>query len=401
MNKSHSKHRSANVLNAFFLCGALLLSSISLFFSVASAQTRIPHEGNNASASNAVERERPQGLAENTIVRLKHPPERIVALFPQSLALIALFGLADKMVGAPTAKISPSMHEHGFLQSLFPGLMKLSDVGFPGKPNMEMIIGLNPDLIILPYFHQQSDRLFNLLKRPQFRMFGTFSSVDHWLEAVEKFGMACGKPKIAQAYISWFNRISDLVTSRLKSSNEPPAIGNKVLRVVKSGKRYLVYGNRLALGNEILRTCGLDALGADANISGDGMFSIEEALQFDPDLIFIDGTAHSTPQAEVELTEPFWKQLRAYREKRVYIIPVDDASCFMTGWYFNLSAPLGLLWTAKIAYPKLFEDIDLDKEAATFYKTFFTIDVAEMRKANANVKIKEPREGPGPGPGHK
>ena len=326
------------------------------------------------------ERAKPQGLEKAGA--LTGAPRRIVALFPQSIALLPLFGVTSKVVGMPLAKSNVSFHEGGFMQTAFPEAARCPDVGFPGKPNLEIIVGLKPDLVILPYFHQSAERQLDLLKYPRFRMFGTFANLDQWMEAVQRFGKVVRQPAIADAYCAWVREKAALVRQRLLNRPGGPHPRPRVLRVIKMGKRYLAYGARVELGNELMRLCDVEAFGAEVKRGGDGMFSVEEALAFDPDYIFIDGSTHSQAAATAQLDEPFWPQFRAFREKRVFRVPMDDETCFVTGWFFNLPAPLGLLWTAKTIYPDLFADLDLDAEARRFYRTFFHLDRDAMVAAS-------------------
>ena len=69
----------------------------------------------------------------------------------------------------------------------------------------------------------------------------------------------------------------------------------------------------------------------------------------------------------------WWPQLRAVKEKRVYVAPIDDPSVIMTGWINNMYGPLGLLWIAKSVHPELFKDLDLDKEHDKFCEEIFGI----------------------------
>jgi len=59
-------------------------------------------------------------------------------------------------------------------------------------------------------------------------------------------------------------------------------------------------------------------------------------------------------RSRFDLSEPFWKSMRAVRENHVLRVPVDDSTNFLTGWYFNYAAPLGLLFTAKALHPDRF-----------------------------------------------
>ncbi len=336
------------------------------------------------------ERAKPQGI-EAAGPALTQKPQRLCPLFPQSVAMMPLFRLQKQVVGMPLGKLNASFHAGGFFNQAFPEAEQCPDVGFPGKANLEVIVGLKPDLVMLPYFHGQgAERVMELMQMPRFRMFGSFANVAQWLEAVTRFGAVVGKPEVASAYCGYVQKKIAFVKDRLAKAPQPTR-PPRVLRVIKSGKRYLCFGARLELGNDIMRICGIDAYGADVKQGGDGVFSIEEALAFDPDYIFVDGSSHVRSPFATELNEPFWKQLRAFREGRVFRVPMDDPTCFVTGWYFNIPVALGLLWTAKTIYPEQFKDVDLDAEADQFYRKFFSVNRRRMLDANSALKPMTPR----------
>ncbi len=313
---------------------------------------------------------------------LKGVPVRILPLFPQSLGLIYLFGEQKNVTGMPFSKIKVSLHKGGFFSQIDRAVMLKKDIGYPGMPNIENLIGLNPDLIITPSnFHMKANEFLDKLKIPQLRVHGTFSSAARWLEAVAASGLIFGKKDRADKYISYFNSVLEMTCGRIKKAEfvKRP----KAAHLVKAGNKYIAYGQKSSFVKSFLKEIGCEAMGYDNKDNAETVLSQEEILKFDPDYIFIESITHASGKVNVELKEDFWKKLRAYKAGNVYFVPVDDESCFLTGWYFNLAAPLGVLWTAKIIYPELFADIDVEIEADKFYKEFLNIDRCKMLMSNS------------------
>ena len=73
---------------------------------------------------------------QGTTVEVPSQPERIVALAPSITELLFALGLGDKVVGTPEGSDVP------------PRAGKLPNVGPFREPNIEMIVALNPDLVL-------------------------------------------------------------------------------------------------------------------------------------------------------------------------------------------------------------------------------------------------------------
>lgn len=316
---------------------------------------------------------------------LKGAPERIIPLFPQSLGLVYLFSEQKNVVGMPFTKVRVSLHKGGFFSQADRAVMLKKDIGYPGMPNIESLIGFKPDLIITPSnFHMKANRFLDDMKIPQLRVHGTFSKTQHWLEAVENFGKIVHKDEQAKKYIDYFESKLELVRGRVKKAAPERRI--KVAHLVKTGNKYTAYGQKSSFVKSFLNDIGCEVMGFDGKDNAETPLSQEEIIKFDPDFIFIESTTHAGGKVKADLTEGFWPRLSAYRNGRVYFVPIDDESAFLTCWYFNLAAPLGILWTAKTIYPQLFEDVDIDAEADRFYMEFLKIDRRQMLQANESVK---------------
>jgi iron complex transport system substrate-binding protein len=73
----------------------------------------------------------------------------------------------------------------------------------------------------------------------------------------------------------------------------------------------------------------------------------------------------------------WWNELRAVKNNRVYVAPIDDPNVIMTGWMNNMYGPLGILWIAKSIHPDVFKDLDLEKEHDKFCEEIFGFSVSK------------------------
>ena len=176
----------------------------------------------------------------------------------------------------------------------------------------------------------------------------------------------------------------NIVSEKLKTIKRPDKI--KVIYLMYINGKIISKGARINFGIEILKLFKDHIILQNSEndmTSRDLPVSAEELINLDPDYVFIDKVDHSSAETII-LKEDFWKKLKAYNNKKIYIVPYDDPACSITCWYFNLCSPLGVLWTAKVLFPAEFADIDLNAVSADFYKKYLNIDMSKYRAGSIN-----------------
>jgi iron complex transport system substrate-binding protein len=186
-------------------------------------------------------------------------------------------------------------------------------------------------------------------------------------EAVRLIADVLGCPDAGQTYISACQALLDEVAARLENNVDTP------VPVLFAGPRS-VYS--VATGNmlqtEILARAGarnvaqeLQGFWADV--------SPEQIAQWDPQVIFL-GSYLDVYGKDKIFTLPQFQTVSAIKNRRVYTFPSS------IGWW-DYPAPhcvLGVVWTAKTLYPKLFEDLDLTQTANDFYQRFVGYSFEEL-----------------------
>jgi iron complex transport system substrate-binding protein len=106
---------------------------------------------------------------------------------------------------------------------------------------------------------------------------------------------------------------------------------------------------------------------------GNGMtqVSIEQIMNWNPEAIIT-----SSPQFyRTVYSDPLWTSIEAVQNNRVYLAP-QNPFC----WIDRPQGPhliIGTAWTAKMLYPDLFADMDLDSLTREFYWEFFHYDLKD------------------------
>jgi len=113
---------------------------------------------------------------------------------------------------------------------------------------------------------------------------------------------------------------------------------------------------------------------ADCSLTpGNGMtpVSIEQVMSWNPEVII---TSNSQFYSTV-YSDPLWASIEAVQNRRVYL-PPQNPFC----WIDRPQGPhliIGTAWTAKMLYPDLFADMDLDDLTREFYSEFFHYDLTD------------------------
>jgi len=79
---------------------------------------------------------------------------------------------------------------------------------------------------------------------------------------------------------------------------------------------------------------------------------------------------------EYILTNKQWENLQAVKNQRVYKMPNG-----VSRWGHPTNAletSLAILWTAKLLYPNLFEEIDMYEEVRYFYRNFYEWELSDQ-----------------------
>ncbi len=233
-------------------------------------------------------------------VRLPDHPVRLVSLAPSVTETLYALGLDQEIVGdtdycdyPPAAKLKPH-------------------VGSLLNPNLEKIVALKPDLVLgTPEANRiETVKQLDLLGIP---LYGTKAdSFETIFRMIEDLGKVLDQPAAAKLLEAQLERRTSAVEARVRGLARP-----KVLFVVQY-QPLITVGPRTFVADLIRRAGG-------TLVSGGSMgdwpnLSLETVVAHDPDVILIPGSAAFTPPLAVLGKMAGWRDLRAVRNSRVYVV---------------------------------------------------------------------------------
>lgn len=270
--------------------------------------------------------------------------------------LIPALDLWDRVVG-----INRWAFENTLLRRFRGRLKRIPPVGTGGDVNVEAIMALRPDLVITWVYKPQVVRF---MERRGLRVIAVYpESLQELYRDVRLCGRLFARRQRAKEVLSLMDGIFDLIRSRV--SKIPQGKRRTVLWLW--GKPTTVNGG-IGVQHEVIRLIG--GINPARHIRAKNVdVSLERILVWNPEVIFIWGSASYGPQDLIQSSQ--WAAVRAIREGRVYKAPPWST------WSPRLA--LMALWMARRTYPEAFGDVCLRCVAEEFYRRVFGIPFGAER----------------------
>ncbi len=265
-------------------------------------------------------------------VKLETMPQRIVSHVPSITETLFALGLGDRIVGVSDycdypeeAKAKPK-------------------VGGYFTPNIEVIVSMNPDLVLTDGYVQDIARLESLgipfaVIQP--------TNMDDILKDIELLGNLTGEQEKASEVVDAMQERIDAVLIKMMPSNYLPRVFY-VYDATDTTKPWTAGPGSFA--DALIQMAG--GLNVAAQAQGAWIqFNMEELVKSDPEIILVDsvmGTAVISPDEIKNL--PGWKDTTAAKQNNIFVVNGD---------LVNRTGPRiveGLEQIARLIHPELFQD---------------------------------------------
>ena len=286
-------------------------------------------------------------------VTIRTPVKRAV-LF-ETYELLPVTDAWDRVAG-----ISRFAFENDLLLALKPDIRRIPDAGSAFDFNPEVLLRLKPDVVLT---WSIAPKTIHFLERTGLPIIAVYpESVEELYDVMRLQGKLFGRENRVKSVISRMEKIFSLI--RKRTAGIPPSRRKKA--VYLTGKPTKVNG-RVGITNDLFTIMGLDNCGSEINEHSTEV-SLERIIAWNPDLIFIWGTARYS--ANDLINNPQWRYIKAIRDHSVHKEP-------KWGTWSPRLAPIAL-WMAAKAYPERFRDIDLNKTIDRFYRDVYGIPYAKV-----------------------
>lgn len=294
-------------------------------------------------------------------------PENIskiaVTPLPWSSVIYAIDGTSERMVSINPGAISA--YTGNFLEKMDPeyGQIDSTAIGKDFSINMEEMVEMGVEAVVIwDYQEDEAKQLKELGIAP---VMVKNETVEELQESFRAIGELLGKEDRAQQFIDLYEDTYEKIKSyqdKVESAEKP-----KVL--------YLRNSELKLQGNDNFIKEALELAGADNVAAENSDITMEEILEINPDIILLSWFDEFTPEDLYNNTidGQDWSNVKAVQDKRVYKTPIGIYRWDAPG----VETPLMMEWLASLIQPEVFSDIDIRKEVADYFKTYFEYELTD------------------------
>lgn len=295
-------------------------------------------------------------------VIVPRPVKRVVSLVPMITLSILIMGGGDLLVGVDS--VSPTSE---LLTKVFPEIKNIPVAGAPWSVNVELILSLNPDVVLTTDRPMEVVEKLEELEIPVVIVPMGRLHCDQLPAAIRLIGETIDREDKAEKLASYCEeKMAALlnVTSRIPRSERA-----RVYIAISDGlKTHIAYVSR-----DIVWIAG--GINVAENLSGPAgggppmaAVSMETVLAWNPDVILT-----WDPQVkQLILSDPRWAEVNAVKTGRVYVIPRGLRSWITP----EPEAFLGAMWLAEKLNPDAFS-YNLEEEVRQFYRQFLGYELSD------------------------
>ena len=232
------------------------------------------------------------------IIALKEPAQRIISLYGAYSEILFAIGAGDRLVARTRADRFP------------PSILDKPSVGTHLRPNMELVLGLQPDLIIHAVGRKHGHEVIRQIQQKgltvavfQPRNFAELFSV------IDRLGILTGEEANAQELVNRQSSRLRQIDLRLAKSKDRPKVffEGRYPNLLGAGKGSMV-------NDVILKAGGLNCLPNEKNLV---RINIETLIDYDPDVYVVqEGPMNRNPGSPA--SRPNFQVLKAVQQGRVF-----------------------------------------------------------------------------------
>jgi iron complex transport system substrate-binding protein len=234
------------------------------------------------------------------VIALKEPAQRIISLYGAYSEILFAIGAGDKLVARTRADRFP------------PSILDKPSVGTHLRPNMELVLGLQPDLIIHAVGRKHGHEVIRQIQQKGFTV-AVFQprNFTELFSVIDRLGILTGEEANAQGLVKGQSSRLRQIDLRLAKSKDRPKVFFEV--------RYpnlLGAGQGSIINDVILKAGGLNCLPNEKKLV---RINIETLIDYDPDVYVVQkGPMNRNPGSPE--SRPNFQVLKAVQQGRVFFV---------------------------------------------------------------------------------
>ncbi len=259
-------------------------------------------------------------------------------------------------------------------------------------PNIEMVLKVKPDIIVVPALSAGADaRTTKTLRNiPIPAITVDVSKLSSYPDAFLYLGEALGRKERAEKLAEYARKTIGNTEQIVRGIPEK----NRVSVYYAEGEDGLTTECHVSMHVELIGLAGGKNVHRCVSKTNYGMdkVSMEQVLMYDPDVILV----FERNFFKKVFLDARWRQIKAVKNKRVYLIPRQPFNWFDRPPSFMRL--LGLKWLLNVLHPDVYP-VDIVKETQIFFKLFLGVTLSQ-KEAGDIIQFQVPKltftAGPGP-----
>lgn len=309
-------------------------------------------------------------------VRLPKNIERIVCKGPGTLRLITYLQATDKVVGIEGGfeKQSVSGRPYRIAHQELTALPTIGTAGPSPQANSEAVLQVRPDVVFISYAEGRIVK--NLQDRTKIPVVvlnpGPLGELNtnNIFQSLELAGKMLGKSERAKQVIDFIKSTENELEQRVKNVSKQNKPGVYIGGLGYKGSHGITSTQTNYPGLKLL-----DVYNVAGGLKQQGHISItkEKLLQWNPDVIFVDGGGIELVLTDYQKNPEFYKSLKAVENNQIYVLLPYNFYTTNIG-----TALANYFYMGKVLYGYEFEDVNPSEKANMIYSFLVGTGVFEQ-----------------------
>lgn len=316
-------------------------------------------------------------------IEIDEKPQRIIAIGPGALRMIAYLDAIDTVCGVENIEIK-SPKGRPYTIAYYEKLKKLPVFGEGGadkRPDYERILRINPQIIIASsisydFLKELEDKTHKNIIVLNYGPLGGFDT-ESFKDSITKLGYILKKQKRAE-FIK--KRIDSYISDIKKRVGDKKIYKSIYIGGISFKGSHGITSTQIDY--EPFKIIGIKSVVDESrkNLNMKHLFIDKETLlSLNPDLIFIDIGGIEIIEADYTMTSDYYKNLKAFKNNNIYTtLPFNFYTTNVEVVFVNS------YFYAKILYPDSFKDIEMKDVCSRIFIDFVGKDVCNSFIENNN-----------------
>ena len=337
-------------------------------------EVKIEAEGSNPAENSGEATTKTIVDHEGTTVEIPAEIDRIVVgTWPLAAQLAAYLGSAEKIVGvAPEVMVAA---EHGVLGQIYPEFLNASTKFYEGGTiNIEELLKLEPDIVI--GVSGETAAAIREAGIPAVSVsvsqwgYDVVETTGQWLDVFDGIFGESEKAAKVQAHTE---QVQADILAKVSTLSEEEK--KRVMILFSYSDAAMKTSSKGFFGQSWCDLTGAINVGEEIDALGAASINMEQVYAWNPDVIMITNFTSAQPEDLYNNTigSDDWSTVKAVQDKEVYKMPL--------GWYRSFTpgvdTAVTLQWFAKMVYPELFADVDMNQVTKDYFNEYFGITLTD------------------------